>query len=104
MKNLFLAFLFLSLAAPALADRTLTLDDGKKIILRDNGAWVYIIAPENPRPEEEYLEISLAELKQTINSRDGQKIKTGGFSEMYGFAVMLMLDEEDDSPLRVNKH
>ncbi len=52
---LFLVFVFLLSCQIGLGDQYATTEDGKKVLLKDNGLWEYVISPNKGGSLEETL-------------------------------------------------
>ena len=119
MDKIILVLLLLSINSYALADEIVTLKNGEKAMLLDNGRWSIMtsrgeqtsegyneIKATGLKPEmkeaETYKEIKLINLKQDINAVEGEQIKIQALAEMYNFILMLRQDEMDATPLSVN--
>ena len=101
MRTLILTVVFLLFFSFSWADEIVTLKNGKKAMIKDDGTWSYInISPNVTNAQ--YSEIDLVDLKLDIDALTGKKIKTQGLAQF--FADMLMLKQEmmDMNPLLID--
>jgi len=101
MKRNLISILVLLIFSPVLADEVVTLKNGKKALLKDNGTWSYV-KPSAKKSSGQYSSISLIDLKLDINSMSGKKIMTSGTGQFFADMFMLKQEMMDMNPLMVN--
>lgn len=118
MKRMILSLFLLAIYSPSFADEVVTLSNGKKAILKDDGTWSYQVSSgqraaelhkelrfngsEKDETEEVYQSVSFDEIKSDIDAFNGQRVMVQSLGEMYHFIMMLKEYETDPTPLSVN--
>ncbi len=101
MKKLILLLLVMFFYSNGFAGEIVTLKNGKKVEIKDNGTWSYFVPAEDDGADT-YKEISLTDLKTNLNDLDRKKIKTQVFAEMFDFMLTIKQDKMDKTPISVN--
>jgi len=98
MQKLILSFLILFVFSNSWADEIVTLKNGQKVVLKDNGTWSYVTSSVN-KEIGSYKNIDFIDLKLDIRSLGGKKIKTQAIGEVFEDVLLLTQDMEDMNPL-----
>jgi len=101
MKKFSLCLLLLFAFSNGLADEVVTLKSGKKIVIKDNGTWSYVVTSSNDE-NSVYREISLLDLQLDIDSLEGEKIMSQGIAQFALNMLMLKREMMDMNPLLID--
>lgn len=85
----------------AFAEETATLNDGRKVLLKDDGTYEYVDQDKKETKSGAYSEIKMADLKVDIKEMTGTKVRVRGKGSYFGEMLMLGDPEQpfDTSPI-----
>ena len=78
----------------ALADETVTLKDGRKAILKDDGTYKYL-DDEKGNQENDYPDIKMSDLKVDLKEMAGKRIRVRGKATYFSGMLMLGDPQQD---------
>ncbi len=88
---------------PAFAEETATLNDGRKVLLKDDGTYEFVGEAKKEGASGDFSEIKMADLKVDIKEMSGKKVRVRGKGSYFGEMLMLGDPEQpfDTSPIFV---